>query len=100
MFFIYYFSFGIYGVCVGGAYVEAQVSALLLSLALLPAFFNSSSLFLFSVLCFSIHCNFLIFLLHVLFVLLATAIFLEHLAVRCCKERMLRHVDSNSNRCI
>lgn len=22
---------------------------------------------------------------------------LEHLTVRCCKERMLRHVDSNSN---
>jgi hypothetical protein len=31
---------------VGGAYVEAQVSALLLSPALLPVFFDSSFLFL------------------------------------------------------
>lgn len=83
--------FGIYGVCEGGAYVEAQVSALLLSLALLPVS-SSPTFLLFSFLgcMFFIPCNFLIFLLHVLSVLLAMVIVLGHLVVRCCKERMLR----------
>lgn len=43
--YVFLLLFGIYGVCVGGAYVEAQVSALLLSPALLPVFLSSSFLF-------------------------------------------------------
>lgn len=81
------FFLGYNGVCVGGAYVEAQVSALLLSPALLPLFFS----FLFSAVCspLVVICSF--FTLHVFICSAGDGYSLEHLVVRCCKERMLRH---------
>ncbi|KAL7955528.1 hypothetical protein V8C34DRAFT_244654 [Trichoderma compactum] len=100
---------GIYGVCEGDAYVEAPVSALLLSIwrhcqgfLLLFIFFSTThsySLFSFLGCMFLIPCNFLLlfFLFFFSFVFVGDGYSLEHLTVRCCKERMLRYVDSNSN---